>query len=64
MTEIAIIMTGFAALFLGIICGNIYAAKKTARECRKTSVLPYSIKAGCYSDEIKNFINYDGSEQA
>ncbi len=64
MTVMAIIMTGIAALLMGIICGNIYTAKKTARRYNKERALPYCIKAGCYSDEIKNFINYDGSEQA
>ena len=64
VTEIAIIMTGLAALLLGIICGNLYAARKTSGQFKKGVVLPCSIKAGCYSDEIKNFINYNGSEQA
>ena len=63
MTALAIIMTGLAALFAGFICGNMYAA--TTRRTRCQTVKKGNHSAVDYlSNDYKNFLNYDGSEQA
>lgn len=61
MIIFAIIMTGTTALLCGFICGIIYTGRHSgAKHSKKQG----GIYETALSKEYKNFLNYDGSEQA
>lgn len=59
MLTVALVMTGFAFFLLGIILGNIYSGKKGPKTAPRHSANKMSVMA-----EYRDFLNYDGSEQA
>lgn len=59
MLTFSLVMTGVAFFLLGIILGNIYSGKKVPKSAPKHSANRMSVSA-----EFRDFLNYDGSEQA
>ena len=59
MLTICLIMTGLAFFLLGIILGNVYSGKKRLKVSPKHSANKMRVLA-----EYRDFLNYDGSEQA
>lgn len=59
MLTVTLVMTGFAFFLLGIILGNIYSSKKPHKAPPKHMANRMSVSA-----EYRDFLNYDGSEQA
>ncbi len=59
MLIICLVMTGLAFFLLGIILGNIYSGKKGPKTTPRHSANKMSVLA-----EYRDFLNYDGSEQA
>ena len=59
MLIVSLVMTGFAFFLLGIILGNLYSGKKGPKVSPKHSANKMSVMA-----EYRDFLNYDGSEQA
>ena len=59
MLTFSLVMTGVAFFLLGIILGNIYSGKRVTKSVPKHSANRMSVSA-----EFRDFLNYDGSEQA
>lgn len=58
-----LILTGFLSLFVGIAAGFVFGGKKKkVREKPKNAIIKSS--ESILNEEYRNFLNYDGSEQA
>ena len=61
MTVIAMVMTGVSIFLIGTILGNHFAKvpkNKIKINCGNKEI------CRCMDEEYRNFLNYDGSEQA
>ncbi len=61
MTVIAIVMTGVSFFLIGTMLGNHYAKaplNKSKKDCTNKEICRFM------DEEYRNFLNYDGSEQA
>ncbi len=61
MIYYAIIMTALSALLLGFICGYMVTNKKPSKHSGSFKATRYSSQT---NDEYRNFLNYNGGEQA